>query len=436
MQNASVHSTEQILFFTLLQLVVIVLAGRIGGAVARRFGQSISVGEIIVGIVLGPSLFGAVTPELFAHVFRSTPALPLTLLSQIGLLLLMFQIGLEFDFEHLSERSNRKAMLLVAAAGLAFPFALGLGFAQWVPAAYGSSLQPQAFELFFAVAMSITALPILGRIMMEFSLTRTALGVIAIGAAAVNDVVGWLALALVSALAASSFDGAAFGMRVIGVLAFFAVCWWAVRPLLGRWVDQEMTTHGGMSPLLMGVVLACVFGAGMATYQLGIFAIFGGFMCGVLLHDRVSFVMAWKDRVGHFVNVFFLPIFFTYTGLRTDIGSLSDAHAWAWCVGVIGVAMLSKFGGCYLAARLAGLAPTESSVLGIMMNTRALMELVVINVGYDMGVIGRPMFTMLVLMAIVSTLITTPVLRRLLPRLGLWSPNADLSLARAAARAA
>jgi Kef-type K+ transport system membrane component KefB len=396
------------------------------------------VGEIIVGILLGPSLFGALAPDSFALVFRSTPPQPLTILSQVGLLLLMFQIGLEFDFSHLTEKRNRRAVMWVAFAGLAAPFGLGLWFAGLIPAAYaqGSGApNATAFALFFATSMSITALPILGRIMIEFDLTRTSLGVIAISAAAINDVVGWLALALVTALTTAEFSGGGFSLRVLGVFGFFAVAWWGVRPLLGRWVDAQMSrpldrdgtgrvwTPGErapeLPPTLMGVVIAAIFVGGMTTYQLGIFAIFGGFTMGVLLHDRLGFVAAWKERVGSFVNVFFLPIFFTYTGLRTDIGSLHDATAWAWCAGVIGVATLGKFGACWLAARVAGLDGPQARVIGIMMNTRALMELIVINVGYDLGVVGREMFTMLVLMAIVSTVVTTPALRRWLPAAGL-----------------
>ena len=165
----------------------------------------------------------------------------------------------------------------------------------------------------------------------------------------------------------------------------------------------------------MGVMIAVIFAAGMTTYHLGIFAIFGGFMMGVLLHRHTDFVARWNDKVGHFINVFFLPIFFTFTGLRTDIGSLSP-QAWGWCALLIFLATLGKFGACYVAARWAGLPKAESRIVGVMMNTRALMELIIINVGFELGVIGREVFTMLVLMAIFSTVITAPFLRRWLPQ--------------------
>jgi Kef-type K+ transport system membrane component KefB len=421
-QQSGVHATETLLFFTLLQLALIVLAARAGGILARRVGQSAAVGEIIVGILLGPSLFGVLAPDLFALVFRSAPPQPMMIMSQVGLLLLMFQIGLEFDFGHLTERRSRKAVMAVSFAGMAAPFALGLLFAWLVPPALMGTTNVLGFSLFVATAFSITALPILGRIMMEFNITRTRLGVIAISAAAINDVIGWLLLALVSALSVSAFVPAAFALRVLGVLLFGAVSWWIVRPLLTRFVQSQMSamsagnTPSALPPTLMGVIIAVIFVGGMTTYQLGIFAIFGGFMAGVLLHREVAFAKAWQERVGGFVNVFFLPIFFTFTGLRTDIGSLSGGSAWGWCALLIVLATLGKFGACWIAARWAGLGPMESRIIGIMMNTRALMELIIINVGFELGVIGREVFTMLVLMAIFSTVITSPALRRWLPR--------------------
>ncbi len=344
------------------------------------------------------------------------------MLSQIGLILLMFQIGIEFDFSHLTERDNRKAVTWVAAAGLVAPFALGLGFG-WLSA---PTLSPTADRLasglFIATAFSITALPILGRIMIEFELTRRPIGVIAISAAAINDVIGWLLLALVTTLTLSHFDAADFGVKVALVGVFMAFAWFALRPLL-KLAVRRTRHHGHLSPHLMGILLAAIFLCAMTTYKLGIFAIFGGFVMGVLVHDEHDLVAAWKERIGHFVTVFFLPIFFTYTGLRTNIGGLDSAALWGWCILTTLLATVGKFGGSYLAARACGLGHVEANVLGIMMNTRALMELIVINVGYDLGVISQDMFTMLVLMAIVSTVVTTPGLRRWLPRMGLALPQ-------------
>jgi len=408
------------LFFTLLELTLIVLAGRVGGALARRCGQSTAVGEIIIGICLGPSLFGLLAPRTFDYVFHSAPPEPLTILSNLGLVLLMFQIGLEFDFSHLSDKANRAAVLRISVACLAVPFVSGfvLGFAIAGGASPATRIDT---ALFVATAFSITALPILGRIMMEFDLARTRLGVIAISCAAINDVVGWLLLALVTTLTASDFVPGRFALRVAMVAAFGLVSTVIVRPLLKRAIQISQPRDGRMSANLLGALLAVIFIAAMTTYQIGIFAIFGGFMMGVILYDETELVAAWRARLGDFVTVFFLPIFFTYTGLRTSIGGLDSWSDWGWCAAVVGTASLTKLGGAYIAARFSGLNHPQSAMIAYMMNTRALMELIVINVGLDLGVISAKVFTMLVIMAIVSTVITTPALRYYLPRSGTLS---------------
>jgi Kef-type K+ transport system membrane component KefB len=409
--QSSVHQTETLLFFTLLQLIVIVLAARAAGELAVRASQSRAVGEIVAGLVLGPSLFGLLLPETFHYVFRSVPPEPMTILSQVGLILLMFQIGLEFDFGHLAANQNRNAVLRISAAGLLLPFALGLLFGWFSAPHLAPDIDLLAYCLFVGTAFSITALPILGRILMELGLTRTRLGVIAISSAAINDVVGWLMLAVVTALTVSQFSPGGFAVKLGLIAGYVGLCWWVVRPLLLRLLRRFDVRADNLSPNLVGILIGAVFLSGIATYQLGIFAIFGGFIMGVLLHDQPAFVSAWREKMGQFVLVFFLPIFFTYTGLRTNIGALNSAALWGWCLLLLAGATIGKFGGCYIAARRSGLDARESKAIGIMMNTRALMELVVINVGLDLGVIPPTVFTMLVIMAIVSTVVTTPALR-------------------------
>ncbi len=425
------HRNEVLLFYTLLELAIIVLAGRLGGVLARRCGQSAAVGEIILGILLGPSLFGLLAPQSFDFVFHSAPPEPLTILSNLGLILLMFQIGLEFDFAHLTERVNRTAVLRVAVACLALPFICGFALGYAIGGGHTAGLAASAggtthaatsrvdTALFVATAFSITALPILGRIMIEFDLTRTRIGVIAICSAAINDVVGWLLLALITTLTISDFDPARFALRVTLVAAFGLVCATLVRPLLKKMIRRSGPQPGRLSANLLGVMLAVIFAAAMTTYQLGIFAIFGGFMMGVILFDEHDFVAAWRASLSDFVNVFFLPIFFTYTGLRTAIGGLDTLADWEWCLGVVATATAAKWFGAYIAARFSGLNHPQSAIVGFMMNTRALMELIVINVGLDLKVISPKLFTMLVIMAIVSTVITTPALRHYLPHAGL-----------------
>ncbi|MHB1229219.1 MAG: cation:proton antiporter [Halothiobacillus sp.] len=416
------HATEALVFFTLLQLTVIILAARVAGAAAARVGQAVVVGEIVVGIVLGPSFFGALFPGAFNFVFHSSLPEPMLVLSQIGLVLLMFQIGLEFDFTHLGQRQNRRAVFWIALASLLLPFVLGLAAGVMSAPILSPDANPLGSALFVATAMSITALPILGRIMMEFEMTRTPLGVITISAAAINDVIGWLLLALVSMLTVSQFDGMSFALKVLWVLGFFLLSWFVIRPVMRGLIHRFDTGSGHLSHNLLGIVLAAIFLSAMTTYHLGIFAIFGGFLMGVLLHAEQPFVRAWKRQVGPFVWVFFLPIFFTYTGLRTDIGSLNSPTAWLWCSVIILLATVGKFGGAYVATRFTGLSHAQGKVVGIMMNTRALMELIIINVGYDLGAISQQMFTILVIMAIVTTVVTSPLLRRWLPAAGIPLP--------------
>ena len=424
----SVHRNETLLFFTLLQLAVIVIAGRLGAALASRCRQAPVVGAIIAGVLLGPSLFGWVAPDAFDFVFHSTPPEPLQILSGLGLVLVMFQIGLEFDFSHLTQAANRHAVLYLAAAALIAPFAIGLAFGFLSASVLSPDANRLQSALFIATAFSITALPVLGRILIELDLTRTRLGVIAISAAAITDVIGWVMLALVTALTAATFDSGRFGLRVVLVAGFVLTCVYGLRPLLRRAVRRSDPRDGVMSGNLLGGLMVLAFVAAMVMYKLGVFAIFGAFMMGVILFDERELVRAWRERMGDFVTVFFLPLFFTYTGLRTSIGMLNTFEAWGWCAGVVALATLAKLGSAYAAARYSRLNHAEAMILGYLMNTRGLMELIVVNVGYDLGVISQQMFTILVIMAVASTVITTPALRHYLPRAGLAAPGRSARL--------
>lgn len=412
---SAVHGIEQLLFFTLMQIVIILAAARVAGHLARRLGQPRVVGEIVAGLLLGPSLFGMLAPGSFDFVFHSADGAPVSVMSQIGLIMLMFQIGLEFEFGHLRERRNRLAVSLVAGAGIILPFVLGLWFGHVSAPYLAPGINVTAYALFMGTALSITAVPVLGRIMMEFDLTRTRLGTVTIAAAAVNDVVGWILLALVSAITVAHFSPAALGWQIFWLAAYVLGSWLVVRTLLKRMIGRF---REGLSQDLMAILLGIIFVSAMLTSQIGIFAIFGGFMMGVLLHDEPALVAAWKEKVADLVTVLFLPIFFTYTGLRTNILGLDSPELWLWCVLAILLASVGKFVGAYIGTRLAGLSSHEARNIAIMMNTRGLMELVVINIGYDLGVIPQEVFTMLVLMAVFSTVITAPMLRRWLPPMG------------------
>jgi Kef-type K+ transport system membrane component KefB len=413
-----VHTVERVLHFTLVQLIVIVVAARAFGFLARRLGQPRVIGEVAAGIVLGPTLFARIAPDAFAYVFTSSDGLAVSVVSQIGLILLMLQVGMEFDFGLLRDPRNRAATALVAAAGIVAPFALGLAIGALSAPHLAPGIHPLGYSLFCGVALSITAMPVLSRIMLELDLARTRLGTVTISAAAGNDVVGWTLLASVAAVATGGFSLAGASARLVGLVLLAAAVFWLLRPALGGLLDRAAPGADPLTPNAMAVVLILAFGAAIATYQLGVFAIFGGFLIGTVLHDRTPLVTAWRERVAPLVTVLFLPVFFTFTGLRTDVHGLDRAALWLWCLAFVALAYLGKFGGCYLGARAAGMPPDEARAVAILMNTRGLMELVALNVGYDLGVIPPQVFTMLVLMALVTTLSTAPLLRRWLRRIG------------------
>src|ERR1043166_8687544 len=398
---SSVHETEHLVSFTIIELLAILIGARLSGQLARWLGQPRVVGEIVGGLILGPSLFGKLFPTQFEFVFHSISPVPLIILSQIGLCLLMFQIGLEFDFSHLKEKQNRAAVFSVSAAGIALPFALGWLVASWSHDVLAADINPLGYRLFLAVALSITAIPILGRIMMELGITRTRLGAIAITAAAMDDVTGWTLLAIVSALATAQFSVTGFATQIALLAVYLAACHFLVRPVLKRVIDAMKPSNDHLPHDLMAIIIMVIFVSGLITFRLGVFVIFGGFVAGMMLRDHHEFVAAWKKTVSHFVTVFFLPIFFTFTGLRTNVHGLDSMTLWGWCLAIIAAATIGKFVGCGAAARVCGLSWPDAGCLGIMMNTRALMELVVINVGFDLGVIPPNVFTMLVLMELV-----------------------------------
>ena len=420
--QSSVHTTESLLFITLLQLIVMIAAARAGNRLLRALGQPGVVGEIVAGLLLGPSLFGHFFPGASAFMFGAAPSAPITIISQIGLVLLMFQIGIDFEFGHLTRPRNRNATIGIAAASVAVPFALGFGIGEVSAPLLAPHIDRLTYSLFCGVGLAITAVPILGRILREFDLTRTEIGVVAISAAAINDVIGWVMLAGISAYASARFSVGEIGLQFGGITLLLLAAWFVMRPLVRRLLDAMPIVNGQLPPNLMTIVVCLVFATGICTYKLGIFAIFGGFLAGLLFHHDKVFVDAWRAQVGKFVMVFFLPVFFTYTGLRTNVLGLANASDWQWLGIVLVAAILGKMVPVYLAGRISGFNHQESTILGSLMSTRALMELIVLNIGFDLGFIPQKVFTMLVIMAVVTTVMTGPLLRKLLPRAGYVIP--------------
>jgi Kef-type K+ transport system membrane component KefB len=404
---------EQVVIIVIIQLVLIIASARFFGVIFRYLGQPQVCGEIAAGIILGPSLFGRFFPSLFLQVFQPSVGLVFSVLSQIGLILLMFLIGLQFDFSHL--RTHGHVALSISLAGIILPFGLGFAVARALYPYVGLNIDKLGFGLFVATALSITALPVLGRMLIEFNIGRTRLGSLTITAAAVDDATGWITLALVSAIVRGRFNPLTT-LTIIGqTLAYALFMILAARPLLRRWTKEAMRVGGGeISLSALAFLLVLVFTSAAVTNFIGLFSIFGAFIVGAVLYDQHQFREAVMRRLRDFVTVFFLPIFFTYTGLRTDIGTMRGGWMWALCGLVLLVAIAGKVGGCTTAALLNGLPWKESLAVGVLMNTRGLMELIAVNLGHDMGLIPKSVFFMLVLMALVTTYMTAPLLRRLI----------------------
>jgi Kef-type K+ transport system membrane component KefB len=408
-------AAEEVILRLLIQLVVILVATRVVVWIVRRLGQTDVSGEILTGILLGPSLLGALAPDLMATIFHPSTSTIFVGIAQLGLILLMFQIGLEFEFgTHIGAR--RRDLVFISGLGLVVPFVLGYMTAPYFWENLPETPRPPlfGFQLFFGIAMSITAIPILGRIFMELGLSHTRTAALTIGAAAIDDVSGWLLLGVISLLVRDEFSALAFSGK-IGLLAIYlVVLFLVVRPLLLRVLIRPLEHKPGLPLGTVAALLVVLFLSAIVTSLLGVFAIIGGFMIGLALHQHRLFVTRWNERVAPLVTTLLLPVFFAYTGLRTDIGTLSDGRELMLCALVCLVAFGSKFGGAFLAARVIGEPNRSALTIATCMNTRALMELIAINVGMDLGVLTKSMFTKLVIMAIVSTFMATPLIRWLM----------------------
>ena len=397
------------------QLVLLLLVARTGGWLLGRLGQPRVVGEIAAGLLLGPSLFGAVWPSGFAAVFGDIGSdSPLALLGQLGLVFLTLLMGMEFEFAHL--RTTARTATAVALGGIALPFTLGTPLAWLLHEQLALEVPLPGMSLFLATALSITSIPVLGRILLEHGLARTRYGVVAITAAGLDDAIGWILLATVSAIVAGGGAMDRCVWMLLATVAFVAAVLFVVRPLLVHFVVRRLDAGseldlGGLS-LVLGAVLLCAY----ATERIGVFALFGSFVLGASLWNQTTLRDALRQKLAPVVDALFLPVFFALTGLRTDVGSLDSLHEWGLCLVVLLTACAGKIVGCGGAARLFGMSPRESLCVGVLMNTRALMGLVAIEVGRSIGVIDGAVYTMLVLMAIATTVMTTPLLRALRPR--------------------
>lgn len=391
----------------LMQIVVIIGVAGIFGRLFRRIGQPPVMGEMIAGIILGPSVLGFFFPEAMSFLFPASSLETLRLLSQIGVVLFMFVVGMELNVRHVKEKGS--AAVMISHASIIVPFILGAGLSLFLYqdlAPAGTSFS--AFALFIGVAMSITAFPVLARILEDRGLSQTHLGSIAITCAAVDDVTAWCILALVIALVQAS--GIAVSLvTIVFTLLFAAAMIFLVRPQLRRMVKQATGSHVHTRRLI-AAVLVFVLICALLTETIGIHALFGAFVAGVVMPPSTDFRTFLREKLEAFSAAALLPLFFAFTGLRTQVSLLNDWQSWALCGLIILVAIAGKLGGSMLMSRWAGMNWSQAFSIGVLMNTRGLVELVVLNIGYDLGILSGRIFAMMVLMALVTTFMTGPLL--------------------------
>ena len=388
----------------LLALVAVIIAGRLLGAAFRYVGQPPVIGEVIAGILLGPSLLGQISPEFASYLLPQSVAPTLGVIAQLGVILYMFVVGLELDPESLRERGH--STIAISHASIVAPFLLGSILALFL---YPELAEPHVpftvFALFLGAAMSVTAFPVLARILTDRGISRTPLGVVALTCAATDDATAWCLLAFVVGVAQAKVQASFLVLiwTALYIAALFLVC----RPLLRRWVhslgDRPIT------PGVIAVVFVALLSSALVTELIGIHAIFGAFALGAIFPHDSHLAKDLVRKLEDTVTVLLLPAFFAFTGMRTQIGLVSGMENWIWCGLIIAVATLGKFGGTYVAGRLTGLDRREASSLGILMNTRGLMELIVLNIGLDLQIISPTVFAMMVIMAVVTTVATTPI---------------------------
>jgi len=392
----------------LLALAAVVAGGLLLGRLFAWVGQPPVIGEVVAGILLGPSLLGQAGS---AVILPDAVAPYLGVIAQLGVILYMFVIGLELDAGRL--RSRARTTVLTSHASIVVPFVMGSSLALWLyPVLSHQGVSFTSFALFMGVATSITAFPVLARILSDRSMAKTELGVLALGCAAINDATAWCLLAFVVGVAEAQVSGSLL-VCVLSV-GFVALMIVAVRPLARLFVRR-----GEEGPLTRGriaVVLVAVLLSALATEAIGIHAIFGAFLLGAVVPHDSRVAREIGHRLHDVVTVLLLPAFFAYTGMRTQIGLVSGAEQWLLCGVIIVVATAGKFGGTLIAARLTGLGWRPAASLGLLMNTRGLMELIALNIGLDLGVISPALFAMMVLMALATTLATTPLLQLLAAR--------------------
>ena len=407
----------------LLAIAIVMLAARALGVVAVRLGQPRVMGEIVAGILLGPTLLGALLPGVQTWLFPTDVIPFIGVAANLGLVFYMFLVGLEIDLSRLRGRIAQAAA--ISNTSVALPLALGMLAAVPLFSLLGATEDFGAFALFMGVAMSITAFPVLARILAERRMLKRPVGAIALACAAIDDVTAWFLVAVATAVATTSSDPEEV-LKIVGLaLGFLLFMAFVARPLLARVSDAFDKSGGRVPEGWIAVIFAGVLLSAYATERIGIAVIFGAFVMGLVMPRHAELTEDVTHRIQDIVVILLLPLFFAYTGLRTDVGLLDQGELWLITLGLIGIAIFGKFAGAAVAAKLSGFDSKSAAVIGVLMNTRGLTELIVLNIALDQGVISQTLFTMLVIMALVTTFMAGPLLKLLDPRNELGDPEAE-----------
>jgi Kef-type K+ transport system membrane component KefB len=394
----------------IFQVTVVLLVSLLCGWIARRLGQARVIGEIIGGILIGPSVFGRVAPQASTQLFPQSSLGSFDVLSTVGLILFLFLIGSELDYEHVREQKGTAT--LASLTSMVLPFGMAVLAAPILRRQFASSnVSGISFTLFLGISMSITAFPVLARILEEREMQTTPLGAMALMCAAVDDVSAWSLLAIAMTLIPSSNSAASLPWRLLWLGAYLAVMLLVIRPL-GGWLSRQHASLT-LNYELMGIILAVVFASAAVTNAIGIHPLFGAFLAGLCFPRVKHWQEALRTRLDVIVSLVLLPLFFALTGMRTRLDLLNGTKIWLWTGVVVLLAVAGKMGGAIAAARWTGQGWRNSIALGALLNTRGLVELIVLNIAYNAHVFSPTLFTMLVIMALVTTTITVPVLNLL-----------------------
>ncbi|WP_442782009.1 cation:proton antiporter [Collimonas fungivorans] len=398
----------------LVQLSVIILAAFICGTAAEKLGQSRVVGEIAAGLLLGPSVLGAIDIHAYDFLFGSAsmPASALSQLGELGLVLLMFQLGLHLDLKSLQGRRQANAPLLVALLGMLIPFALGCAIGVVSRPWIAPHAEAVGYVLFCGLALSISAVPVMARIVMDLRMADSYPATVALASATLTDILGWLLLAVIAAFAAGTYSFSRTLHDLALLAAFVAFSLLLAKPLWRSVLSRGKTTEASAPSAGILACVACyVLLSSWVTAAIGFHSAFGALMAALVLRGHADLAQAWRRQVTGFVELILMPVFFAYAGIHVSLGSVQSPDFWQWFLLFLAAAILGKFGGSYLGARWSGIPHRDARIIGALMNTRGLMELIVLTIGLQLGILPVSVYSMLVLMALVTTAMTVPLLR-------------------------